>query len=490
VTTVVMGNCGFTLAPARPEHRDEIMRMFARVEGMSYNALKGGLDWRWESFPQYLRRLEEVRLGVNVGTMVGHSAVRRYVMGQAAKERPAEADEVQQMKAAVREALAAGAFGFTTSLSPTHPDWDGRPVPSRYAANDEVIELGSTLREFGVGSIEIITKTAVRGREFSQEDRELMTALALRSGRPINWNELNQSAERPGVWKTQMEFMEQANRRGAQVYAVARCTRLDTNFTLRVLSFFEPWPAWKDVLGKPLPEARRLLADPQVRAAMRREIDEYDARAPEWRRFGKLAMVRSKTGRLAHHEKMTLEQIGQKLGKHPADALIDLSLEEDLETEFAQIGRANGDPEAVKQIIRGPYSLAGISDAGAHTDRLSGSYFSTYMLAHWVRDEKAIPLEDAVRRLTSMPASLYGISDRGLLQEGKAGDVVVFDLEKLDWLPTERFNDFPGGEGRLANRAKGYEHLVVAGEAVYDHGRHTGALPGKLLRSGDYRNGA
>ena len=486
VTTVVMGNCGFTLAPVHPKDRENIIGMFARVEGMSHNALRLGLDWRWQTFSEFLRRIQEQKLGINVATMVGHSTIRRFVMGDAASHRQAEADEVQQMKALVREAIAAGAFGFTTSLSATHYGWDGAPGPSRLATNEEVIELASALSGFGVGSTEIITKSAVRGKEFTQEDQELMMTLARRTGRPVNWNELQQNYDRPGVWRTQIEFMERAAKLGAPVYAIARCQRLDRMFNLRIPQTFDRWPTWLEGISKPREEEMKLLRDPQVRAAMKSEADAAEARTPDYRKLERVILNKSKTGKHAQDEKKTLAEISKATGKHIVDVLIDLSLDENLETEFAYIGMANGDEEAVAQIVTSPYALAGISDAGAHTDRLSGSYFSTYMLTHWVRDTGTVTLEDGVRRLTSMPASVYGIRDRGILREGLAGDVVIFDMQKLNWLPAERFKDFPGGEERLGNRAEGYEHLIVDGETVFEHGKPTGASPGRLIKSSEF----
>ena len=488
VTTVVMGNCGFTLAPTTPQDQEFIMTMFGRVEGMNVNALRKGLDWRWQTFPEYLDRLDEIGLGVNIGTMVGHSAVRRFVMGEAASEREADADEVQQMKAQVREALASGAFGFTTSLSATHYDFDGRPVPSRFASNDEVRELGFTLGEFpGAGSIEIITKSAVRGRGFTEEDQALLIDLAQKSGRPINWNELSQNYDRGDSWKQQLDFMERSAKQGAMVYAIARCTRLDQQFNLTIVNPFEHLPTWKEVLSQPREDAMELLRKTDVRATLKQEMDDKEAKTPDHRKFARVVFLKSPTGKYAEFEQMSLGEIAQKTGKHFVDVMIDMSLDEGLLSELAIQGRANGDSKAVRELINGPYSLAGISDAGAHTDRLSGSYFSTYLMAHWVRDEGAMTLEDAVRRLTSMPAGVYGISDRGTLEAGKAGDVAVFDLDALNWSPAERFSDFPGGEDRLGTRAEGYEHLIVDGEEVYTGTQDTGARPGQLLRANRYR---
>ena len=488
VTSVVMGNCGFTLAPCNPEDREYISKMFARVEGMNVNTLDAGIDWRWRSFPEYLKRIQEEKLGVNVGTMVGHSAVRRFVMCEEANNREADADEIQAMKQVVREAMDVGAFGFTTSLSATHYGFDGKPVPSRLASHEEVIELGSTLAEFRIGSIEIITETSVMGGDkFSEADERLLTELSLRSGRPVNWNELSHSWDRPNAWRQQMAYMTEAAKQGAQVYAIARCQRLDTYFNLRNGTQFSKLETTRGVLDLPKEEKAAALRKPDIRAKIRDEAEAWDAEQKPWRRVSSMAFVRSGSGRNAQYQGMLLADIGKGQGKHPMDVMLDLALDEDFDAEFANVGIRNGDLNAVQEILTSPFAVAGISDAGAHTDRLSGSYYTTFLLKEWVRDRGAMSLEEAIRRLMFMPASLYGLWDKGLIWEGMAGDGVVFDMDRLDWLPTQRFDDFPGGELRLGNRAEGYDHLIVGGEEVFRNGEHTGALPGKVLLSSDYR---
>ena len=488
-TSVVMGNCGFTLAPCRPQDREFITRIFAGVEGMSLHSLSEGIDWDWQSYPEYLDRISERQLGINVASMVGHTAIRRFVMGEDASTREADDDELQQMRGIVREAMAAGAFGFTTSLSATHYDLDGSPVPSRLASHGEVLELASALNEFGVGGIEIITQSGVMARDgFTEADRELLTELSLRSGRPVNFNEINQNAARPGVWQQQIACMEQAWKAGAQVYGVARCQRLDHMFNLKDAVAFRQWPAWFKVLPEPNDKKLSLLVDPTVRSALREDAEADHSRdLPTARPLSIMSFPKSKTGKYAQYEGMRVVDIGRQIGKHPVDIIIDWSLDEDLEAEFVFSGVLNDDEDEVAQIIRNPLTLVGISDAGAHTDRLSGSYFSTYLLTHWVRDTGFLSLDEAIRSLTLIPASLYSLWDRGQIREGLPADLVVFDLDKLNWLPTERLNDFPGAESRLANRAEGYEHLIVNGRVVMEDGSETGERPGQVFRSSDYR---
>ena len=486
-TTIVMGNCGYTLAPCRPEDRAYITQMFAKVEGMDLNTLNQGIDWEWQSFPEYLDRVSRQKLGINVGVMVGHSALRRFVMGEEANKREATADEVGQMEGLVREAMAAGAFGFTTSMAPGHRGWDDNPVPSRLASESEVLALGSVLRDYNIGNIEIITSSPRPGQDhFSEEDQSLLTELSLRSGRPVNFNEVSHGWERPLLWREHLEYLERASKQGAQVYGVARCQRLDTQLTLRSASGWEAFPTWKDVLREPLEKKLELLRDPQVRATLREEAERLDPQRPEWRHLPNLVFGQSPSGNYAEYEGMNLGEISRKTGKSPVDIVLDFSIEERLDTDFVNIGVRNGDPKAAAEIIRSPYTLAGISDAGAHTDRLSGVFFSTYFLTHWVRDQGEVALEQAIRELSFIPAHLYGFHDRGMLVEGLRADVVVFDLDELAWLPMERFDDFPGDGSRFGNRAKGYEYLVVNGQIVQDHGEDSGDRPGRLVRSTEF----
>ena len=276
-TTVIMGNCGFGIAPCAPAARDYLASMFAVVEGMDLVALNAGLDWAWESFPQYLDRVGRESLGLNVGALVGHSALRRYVMGEDGSRREADAGEIEAMTSLLREAMAAGAFGFSSSQTPNHLDAQGVLVASAFASRDELVGLAEVIAEFNVGGIEFISKTAVMGDDvFAQEDQDIMTAMSLASGRPVNWNELSQGSERPTVWRQQLDFMGRAAAAGAQVYAVARCQNMDRMFSLRDNTDFrrwsDTWPNWRDILGRPHAEKVAALASAEGRAALMRDF--------------------------------------------------------------------------------------------------------------------------------------------------------------------------------------------------------------------------
>lgn len=489
-TTVVIGNCGYSLAPALPRDHQYLAEMFAEVEGMNLQTLEAGLDWRWRSFADYLDRISGQPLGLNVATLVGHSALRRCVLGEEANKRESTPDEVTQLQRLFHEGLVAGAFGLSTSRSANHKGMDQLPVPSRLASREELLDLATVLREFHIGGIEIITDGVFRGDRFPESDEKLLMELSFLSGRPVNYNELSQSSDTPNAWKNQIEFLERATRTGAQIYAVARNQRLDLMFSLDNTNLLDTWPKWKEALAQPRAKKIQLFQDPTVRAALKEEFRVLATRQPLHRQEASLQFVISATGRYAKYQRRTLVEIGRELGKDPLDILLDWSIDEDLQTTFAFMGVRNGDPAAVAQILKSPFALAGISDAGAHTDRMSGSYYSTFLLSHWVRDQQILTLEEAIRSLTLVPASLYGISDRGMIREGLPADIAIFDLEKLDYLLPERLTDFPAGQSRIATRAAGYDHLIVNGEIVMTQGQATGTLPGNVLRSTSYRHHA
>ncbi|MCH8195085.1 MAG: D-aminoacylase [Chloroflexi bacterium] len=483
VTTLVMGNCGFTIAPCKPEDRDYLMRMLARVEGMSLRAMQEGPPWEWVSMADYMRRVEQ-RLSVNVACQVGHSAVRYHVMGEEAIQRQATPEEIGAMKAVVLESLRDGAVGFTTSLSRAHVDWEGNPVPSRFCDAEELQELGGAVGEFGFGAIEIAPRG---GLDLTEEDQEEILALATRTRRFITWNELSESPRSPkGRWKEMLDFMERAHAQGARIYGVCSCRPTTQDFDLKDNNLvLTPDPVWLEVLPKPEAEKRRMLADPAYRAQMRSTIGERwgEGPAPRW----DTAIV-SGPRRPEHQELkgLTLRQLGERHGKHPLDAMIDLSLAEDLKTEFTFLGTRNNDPDAIAEIIRSPYSILGVSDAGAHTNMIAGAEYSTQVLSQWVREKKVLSLEQAIHKMTWMPAKLMGFTDRGLLKPGMAADVIVFDPDTVGPMEKEKVSDLPGGEERIAIRAKGIAHTIVNGEPLTEGGEHTGSYPGRLIRSTDY----
>ena len=461
VTTVVMGNCGFTIAPCKPDDQDYIMRMLARVEGMSLGAMRQGPEWDWRTFEEYMERVGQT-LGLNAACQVGHSALRYSVMGPEALEREATPDEVEAMCGLLRDALAVGAVGFTTSISRAHVDWEGNPVPSRFAAVSEIDALVAMVGERGFGQIEIAPRS---GTNLPDDDQEDIARWARTSGRVLSWNELGQYPQAPeGRWREILDFMERTHREGGRVYGVCSCRPTTQDFDLKdnnlVLTVL---PEWLAVLPKPDAEKKALLADPAYRDGMKPGIDAAWESGPKPVRWDSTMLTGPKRPEHADLKGLTLREIGRRMDKHPLDAMIEIALAEDLVTEFTFSGTRNTDPEAIASIIRSPYTILGVSDAGAHLNMIAGAEYSTQVLSQWVRDKGVLTLEEGVHKLTGMPAGYMGFTDRGRLEPGLAADIMVFDPDTIGALPKEKVPDLPNGEERIVIKAKGIEHTIVNG---------------------------
>ncbi|MEE9285777.1 MAG: amidohydrolase family protein, partial [Dehalococcoidia bacterium] len=452
VTTCVMGNCGFTIAPCKPQDRDYLMRMLARVEGMSLAALQAGPEWSWVSTEEYIAAIDGP-LAINIACLIGHSAVRYYVMGEAALERNATEDELRRMKGLVRQGMAAGAVGFSTSKARSHVDWGGNPVPSRFSTHQEVYELVQVLGEFNFGSVEM-TPGSLPG--IDEEEREAMVRMSRDSGRFLNWNELFQAPAAPDAWRGVLDYLRSASHQGARIFGICACQPTDQDWDLKdnnLLLLMSP--EWSAVLTKPTEEKLRLLADPAYRDRIRPGIDkDWDQGAPplKW----DLGLV-AEPKRPEHRPLagMSLRELGSSQAKHPLDAMLDLAVAEGLDTGFAFKASRNLDDGALAEMMRSPYTILGISDAGAHVNMLAGAQFSTHVLGHWVREKGVLSLEQAVHKLTFMPASLMGFTDRGMLAPGMAADVLVFDPDTVRPLPKEKAFDLPNGDERILVRSQG-----------------------------------
>ncbi|MBI3744440.1 MAG: amidohydrolase family protein [Chloroflexi bacterium] len=486
ITTILMGNCGFTLAPCKPTatDRDYLMGILARVEGIRMDVLNKGLGWEWSTFPQYLDRVGR-SLGVNVMAQIGHSAVRYNVMGGDAYEREAKPDEVARMQALVREAMAAGAWGFSTSRQIFDYAMNGKPVPSRLASDAELMALGCVLKEFGRGILAYNPKND--GTMQTPDNWPFFAAISKASGRPVVWNALFYKPERPHGYRDILNAMEDANWQGGRVYAMGSCRSIDFDFSFTYTILFQHFSKFGNVVETPdLAERRRLLGDPSLRPALRQEFD-YLVATTLPRRDLKTVVVREaslpKNKRL---EGRYIAEIAAEQHKHPFDAMLDLAVEENLATGFAYEGILNADDDAVTEILRHPQTIVGVSDAGAHLEFDPGTDYSTVLLSKWVRERKRLTLEDAVRRLSHMPALVMGLTDRGLIAAGKAADIVVFDPDTVAPCAREKVFDLPGNNPRMYHKAQGIHYTVVNGQVLLEHGVHTGATPGALLRSGDY----
>ncbi|TMB17292.1 MAG: hypothetical protein E6J59_16970 [Deltaproteobacteria bacterium] len=481
VTTVVMGNCGFTIAPCREADRETLMQLLLFVEGMPIETLRAGIAWAWEDFAGYLGALERRGVGPNVAAFIGHSAVRYRVMGRAAVERPATAEECAQMAALVRDGMAAGAIGWSTSLSPTHFFGDGTPAPSRLADEAELLALARALADLGRGVIEIAPRTTIGPPADKAEEQRFFAELARASGTVVSWAPLLDNPFAPGSARKIIEESAEFQAGGVQVVPQVGCRPLEVRFDFTEPAFYlEQNPFWRPIMAKSRDERRRLFADAEFRAELGRQTGFVAALAQGWDR---LVLRLAASEGLRHWQDRSVAEIAAAQGRTPLDAFCALVLEDDLATQWGVV-LMNHDERAVAELIRHPAGLLALSDAGAHVDTLCDQGFTTYLLGHWVRELGALALEEAVRLVTSVPAERYGLRGRGRLAPGYAADLVLFDPARVAMRPTEMVYDLPRGQRRLLQRAEGIVDVFVNGVPVVADGAPAGRRPGRVLRGG------
>lgn len=482
VTSVIGGNCGFSLAPAGPAHADYMARMMARVEGMPLSALEF-LDWSWTSFGDWLGRLEGA-IAVNAGFLAGHSALRRSVMGDDAVGGRASPAQVEAMVALLRRSLDEGALGLSTSQAHTHNDGDGQPVPSRAAEVSELEALSAAISQHPGTTLELIVAGCLNG--FSDDEVDLMTRLSLLANRPVNWNVLGVSAMNLSAAEHQLEASTKAAARGATVVALTLPHTMKIRLCFAQGAILDGLPGWREVFALPIPERKARLSDP----AERRRLDE-GARSKEAGILGALANWRNLlieetfAPSNAAYEGRSVGDVAAERGQEPFDALLDVVVADDLRTGLRPpIPESEADWEARAKVWLDPRTIVGGSDAGAHLDTMCGAIYSTSLLGDGVRKRGLLGWEEAVHQLTDVPARLYGLRDRGRVAEGWWADLVVFDPERIGHGPERTRDDLPGGASRLYAEAEGVEHVVVNGTEIVRAGAFTGATPGALLRSG------
>jgi N-acyl-D-aspartate/D-glutamate deacylase len=476
-TTVLMTNCGFGIAPLRPEHRDYVMRMLANVEAIPLQSLERGVPWSWRSYREYLDALDR-GLGVNALALAPHSTIRYHVMGDDARKRPATGEEVQAMQRLVADCVEAGAFGLSSSWGPVHFDADGVPVPSRWAEEGEIAALARALTTLGRGVVCFIPKSIPL---LAPDDMEAMARLSRQSGRPVLWNLLLQSWDAPDHWRRVLQWTREAFAAGARVYPLALCERFDLSFSLRG-GLFGDMPAWKQFFAGSRADKIAALRRPEVRAALQADLDDPTPRVFS-KRLEDVVVVAVKRDEHRGWVGKNVVEVAAAEHTRPLDALLDLALSEELETDFLIVGFQNGDENALRAMVADPYVVIGGSDGGAHVQFICQVTYSSYLLAHWVRETKALALEAAVRRLTFEPATLLGLHDRGLVRAGFAADLVLFDPDQVAPGEREELRDFPGGARRIVRRARGYRATLVNGQVVLRDGEPTGHRPGRVLRS-------
>jgi N-acyl-D-amino-acid deacylase len=482
ITTAVMGNCGFTLAPCAESDKHLVIRNLQRAEDIPPEAMEAGIEWRWTTFPEFLDCLESLPKGINYAGYIGHSALRTYVMGERAFEQPAGETDMKAMERELRDAIRAGAIGFTTSRSPSHETPDGRPVASRIATWDEVRRLVGVMGDLNAGIMEL----AGEGVDRAPGDPGLLDyhlrlrELAVESGRPITFGVFSRRGV-PDVWRAYLALLDETAAVGGRMFAQVHSRSLSALLSFRTQLPFDRLPVWKELRALPLAEQRRRLRDPELRRRLVEASEERDTRkavGTEARPADYDWLLIFDTVEGPHR---TVAEVARERGQHPAETMIDLALEKDLELFFRQ-PLANEDQDYALELMRHPRTVTTFSDSGAHVSQLMDSSLQTHLLSHWVRAKQAFTLEQAVRMITFVPATLWGFSDRGLIREGMAADLVVFDPATIGAEMPEVVDDLPAGARRLVQRARGVAATVVNGEVLLRDGKHTGALPGQLLR--------
>ena len=505
-TSIIVGQCGAVIAPVRPGDGDWYLRMFNHMEGVPLASQRAGVDFAWETIPQYLDAIER-RRGINVGAFVGHSGVRRYVMGEAAQEREATPEEIETMKQQIRQGMLAGALGFSVANFVGQGEGlFGVKVPSAVATDAERYALGSVLGELGTGVFQVSggAPGGFRGPALIAQE------LSRRTGRPAIYNLLAQEINKPDEWKEHLQLLETAFKAGIRAYGSCLSATAGPIFDLRAgldglededmispTTVFQGMPTWDAVMAQPVPQRMQSFRDPAIRQQL--SVEAVETEGTHAYRMGLAQRQMSFSRRwdlvevyMTWHERnkpfsgKSIEQIAQQQGKGIMDTFLDIALEDELRTSFQVIDR-NNDPEAQRQILGSPYTVIGTTDGGARPDKGDRTDYSTRLLSYWVREKQIMSLEDAVYRMTGKTALMHDLHDRGFIAAGKAADITIFDPDTIGAKPREPMYEFPGGEMHVKQGAVGMDYVIVNGEVLLDHGEHTGALPGQTLRGPLYR---
>ncbi len=476
VTTVVMGNCGVGIAPCRPSDREWLADDLVTVEGIDKEVLTAGIAWEWETFPQYLDAAERRGSAINLAFLAPITPFRTYVLGAEANERAATPAETKKIAAMLEEAMGAGALGFTTTENGQHIGHGGKPLAARLANRDELAAYGGVLKRLKRGVIELALTR--RYAALSGEEEKLLKFLLDASERPVTWLSLSNLADKPGAVEEILERVAPLHRRGVVPQTLTRPFVFDMN--LRRPFMFTEMAAAKPIFDASFEKQMEIYADPAFRAAFKEELKL----GRKWTGSVRGATVVSVVSpELKPCEGATVGEIADQRGQDPNDTFFDLAVADNLQVKFV-VPRANNDPRQLADMLRDPRTLIGLSDAGAHLDMLCESGYPTYFLGHWVREQRALTLEHAVKRITSEPADYFGLKDRGRLKTGGAADIVIFDEAAVSSpLRPAPVRDLPAGGTRLYCKAEGVSRVIVGGKEIYRDGTHTGALPGSVLRS-------
>lgn len=473
VTSVVMGNCGFTIAPVREGQSELVLRNLERAEAIPAEVMAAGIEFSWQTFPEFLDTVDKLPKGINYAGYIGHSALRTFVMGEQAFTHEASPEQLAAMAAELRNALTAGAIGFSTSRNPNHCLPDDGPVASRLADWEEVVALVNVMRDLGTGVFEISREASYGDPDRLADFRRRLKDLAVHSRRPTTWGVFS-TLDEPGSWRPYLALLDEAAEEGGEMFAQVHSHAMNNYWSFQTHMPFDALPAWRSLRDLSLDEQRAALSIPEQRMKLVESARQLPPdRAPDYERMYAMDTYQGPHASVA--------ALGRDLSCHPVDAILQRSLECGLE-QFFITPFANENPAEVLELIQHPRSVVTFSDSGAHVTQISDGSLQTHLFSLWVREKGVLTLEQAVRMRSFDVASRWGIGYRGLLREGYAADVVVFDPDKIAPLMPEVTHDLPTGAKRLSQRATGIVATIVNGEVLLRDGEHTGALPGELLR--------
>ena len=474
ITSVVMGNCGVGIAPCKPQARELLMDDLVNVEGMDKEVLSAGINWNFETFPEYMDVAERNSGGINRAFLMPLAPLRTFVMGAEATERSASADETRAMTALLSEAIQAGAAGFSTTVMPSHVGHGGKPFAARVASRDELSAYCGVLKKIGRGVIEMaLTKQFSR---FADDEYEMLDFMLTASGRPVTWLSVHNLVERPGGVQEVLAKAAPLIKRGGLPQILTRPLVADMN--LRRPFQFGEMKCAKNIFDAPFERQLAMYADPSFRNAFKEELKL----GRKWNAKG-ISVFKVTNPRLKAYEGSTIGDIAAKLNQDPNDVFFEIAADDNLETKYV-VPRANTDRARIPDLLNDPRTLIGLSDAGAHVDMFAEAGYTTYLLGHWVREQQALSLEAAVKRITADPADYFGFKDRGRLTPGAAADIVVLDADRVG--SPERASlvrDLPANGARMVSKAEGILQVFVNGTQLYRDGKHTGNFPGKVLRA-------
>lgn len=477
VTSLVMGNCGVGLAPCKPESHEIAAWDLVNVEAIPFDVLGKGVTWDWQTFPEYMDAAARRGSGINIGFMAALTPFRHFVMGEESMDRAATPEETARIKALIKEAVAAGAFGFSTTNVAQHIGYQGRPIACRQASRDELTAYCNALRELDRGVIELALTNNVS--IVDESEHALLDMLLAESGRPVTWLALLNRDDQPDATLNTLRAMEPLFRRGAVPQVT--CRPLIIQIDLRKPFIFANLPCWKPAFDQPVEQQQAFYRDANFRAAFRKEMERPKVFTGKWER----AIVHE-AGRPDMQALIgkSVAEIAEQRGKDGLDTFLDLCIEDDLQLQYTY-ELFNADEDRIPELITHDQTMVGLSDGGAHVDMLCDAGYCTYLIGTWVRDRQAMTLEHAVKRITSEPAAFYGMTTRGTIAPGLAADFAIFDYDTIGSARRgEMRSDLPGGGRRLVMPAQGVQYTIVNGEVLFEDGTHTGAMPGRVLRSG------